>query len=222
MSAEYLKHSYRWQIRTFTLFNAALFWTLAVSGEDVSTLPTFFSALSVKDGLFASIAPIVCFLIDGFLSADAKARLVYWRWHHPLPGSQAFSKHLEADSRIDAAKLARDWGQLPSQPDKENVLWYQIYRSIERDVRVVEAHRAWLYAQHLSAYAALFLAVLGPATAVLGTSFATGAWYLPALALQYLATMIAARRLGVRFVCTVLAISSAAEPIPTTQSMEDR
>ena len=116
MSTEYLKDSYKWHIRTFTLFNAALFWTLAVSGEDVSTLPTFFSAISVKDGLVASIAPIICFLIDGFLSAEAKARLVYWRWHHPLPGSRAFSKHLEADPRADPEKLARDWGQLSGQP----------------------------------------------------------------------------------------------------------
>lgn len=204
------------------LFHAALFWTLAVSDEDVSTLPTFFSGISVKDGLVASVAPIICFLIDGLLSPDAKARLVYWRWHHPLPGSRAFSKHLKADSRADPGKLARDWGQFPDQPDQENILWYKIYRSVERDVRVHESHRAWLYAQHLTAYAALFLSVMGMASVVLGTALATIFWYLPALAVQYLATMVAARKLGVRFVRTALAVASASEPVPTTQSKEDR
>ena len=202
-------------------FQCRPFWTLAVSGEDVSTLPTFFSDISVKDGLVASIAPIICFLIDGLLSTDTKARLVYWRWRHPLPGSQAFSTHLEADPRTDPAKLARAWGELPRQPDQQNVLWYQIYRSVENDVRVREAHRAWLYAQHLTAYAVLFLFILGTAAIVLGTPLASIVWYLPALALQYMATMTTARKLGVRFVRNVLAIASTSEPIPATQSTED-
>lgn len=222
MSTEYLKDSYKWQIRTFTLFNAALFWTLAVSGEDVSTLPTLFSGISVKDGLVASVAPIICFLIDGLLSPDAKSRLVYWRWHHPLPGSRAFSKHLKADPRADPERLVRDWGQLPDQPDQENILWYKIYRSVEHDVRVHESHRVWLYAQHLTAYAALFLSMMGTTAVVLGTPLASIVWYVPALAVQYLATMIAARKLGVRFVRTVLAVASTSEPIPTAQSKENR
>jgi len=219
MSTEHLKESYKWQIITFTLFNAALFWTLAVSGKDISTLPAFFSAISVKDGLFASSAPIICFLIDGFLSADAKARLVYWRWHHPLPGSRAFSKHLKADPRANPQKLEHDWGPLPDQPDQQNILWYQIYRSVEYDVRVHEAHRAWLYARDLTAYAALFVSILGSAAVILATPLASIVWYLPTLALQYLVTMIAAHKLGVRFVRTVLAIASTSQSIPT-QSKE--
>ena len=219
MSTEYLKDSYKWRIRTFTLFHAALFWTLAVSGEDVSTLPTVFSTIAVKDGLFASIAPIICFLIDGFLSADAKARLVYWRWRHPLPGSRAFSKHLEADPRTDPDKLARDWGPFPDKPEQQNVLWYKIYRSVEHDVRVHEAHRAWLYAQALTAYAALFLSILGTTAVILPNPLPSIVWYLPALVLQYLATMIAARKLGLRFVRTVLAVASASQP--TTHSEDN-
>jgi hypothetical protein len=38
------------------------------------------------------------------LDAMTKARLVFWRWQHPPPGSRAFV-HAKADTRINVPAL---------------------------------------------------------------------------------------------------------------------
>ena len=137
-----------------------------------------------------------------------------------FPAARPLASTSKPTPRADPEKLANNWGPFPDQPDQQNVLWYGIYRSVEHDIRVKEAHRVWLYARDLTAYAALFLSIMGMAALILGTPVASIAWYLPALAVQYLATMILARKLGVRLVRTVLAIASTSEPTPTAQSTE--
>lgn len=47
------------------------------------------------------LAIIVATAINGLLSPDAKAKLVFLRWHHALPGHRAFSELAPKDPRID-------------------------------------------------------------------------------------------------------------------------
>ena len=206
--AKYLKHSYRRRLHTVLTINVALFWVTVVSHADFSTLADLLSSLSIQDGTTGLIAPIVAFVLDGLLSADAKARIVYWRYAHPLPGSRAFTVHLHQEPRADPHRLARKWGTLPTNPTGQNRLWYRIYMSIDGHIRVQEAHRAWLFARDLTAYAALFLIILGLATLFTDAPRFVAVWYLLGLAIQYLAAMKAARTYGVRFVRTVLALAS--------------
>ena len=214
MPKEYLKTSYKWQLRTAAVFNIAVFWSLVVSQADISTVPALLSTISLKDGLIATISPIACFVLDGLMSADLKARTIYWRWRNPLPGSQAFSRHLHREPRANPERLAAKWGPFPEDPNQQNRLWYTIYKSVEDEIRVHEAHRSSLYSRDLAAYAVLFLTILGSSTIIIGTPWPTASLYLAFLTLQYLGCISAARTYGVRFVRTVLAIASTSDSPP--------
>ena len=211
MGTEYLKDSYKWQLRIVAILNVIVFWAVVVSRSNLSEIGALLSSVSPEEGVVSVVAPIGTFVLDGLLSADAKARLVYWRYRHPLPGSRAFSKHLEQEDRADPEYLAKRWGELPVDPSKQNRLWYRIYCSVEQENRVREAHRSWLFARDLTAYGALFLMIFGAATLISDTQPTISGWYLAALSIQCLALMLAARTYGVRFVRTVLAVASQRE-----------
>lgn len=190
------------------IVNVAAFWVVVVGHGDFSSYWSLLNSISVKDGIIALIVPIVTFVLDGLISSDTKARIVYWKCRHPLPASRAFSIHLPSEPRADPKRLDGKWGPFPNDPGKQNRLWYKIYRSVEQEIRVREAHRAWLFARDLSAYTVLFLVIFGVATLISKTPLSVGGWYLAALFTQSAAVIVAARNCGVRFVRTVLAVAS--------------
>ena len=188
--------------------NVAAFWVIVVGRGDFSSYWRLLTSISIKDGIIALIVPTVAFILDGLLSSDTKARIIYWKWRHPLPASEAFSVHLPSDARTDAKRLVENWGPFPSDPDKQNRRWYQIFTSVEQEIRVREAHRAWLRSRDFSAYAALFLGIFGSATLISETILSVSGWYLAGLIIQSATTVTAARNHGVRFVGTVLTVAS--------------
>lgn len=208
-SNEYLKDSYKSQLNTMAVVNVFLFWCVAVVHADFSSILTKLGSISIKTGLTGLIAPIGAFILDGFLSADTKARVVFWRYSNPLPGNRAFSVHLEEESRADPVQLANQWGGFPDEPTEQNRLWYRIYRSVEEETRVHEAHRAWLMARDLTAYAFLIMFVFGIAALISDVPWTTVWIYLVFVLAQYLTAMVAARNRGIRFVRTVLAVASS-------------
>ena len=204
----YLKDSYKTRLYVVAAINVALFWALVILHADLSMLWALLNSISLKDGIIGMITPIGAFVLDGLLSADTKARIVYWRYTHPLPGSRAFSVHLKQEPRADPERLLQQWGVFSDDPVEQNRLWYRIFGSVEQDIRVHEAHREWLFSRDLTAYTVLFLVAFGTATLVSGRLGPMGWWYLIGLATQYLAVMTAARNYGIRFVRTVLAVAS--------------
>ena len=205
---KYLKDSYKPRLYVAAAINVALFWALVILRADLSMLWTLLNTISLKDGIIGMITPIGAFVLDGLFSADTKARIVYWRYTHPLPGSRAFSVHLKQEPRADPERLVQQWGVFPDDPVEQNRLWYRIFGSVEKEIRVHEAHREWLFSRDLTAYTVLFLVVFGTATLVSDGPWPIGLWYLLGLATQYLAVMTAARNYGIRFVRTVLAVAS--------------
>ncbi len=205
---EYLKKSYQKQLRIVAVLNIAVFWGVFVFHADFSTLWTLISSISTRTVITALVAPICVFLLDGLLSADSKARVIFWRFSHPLPGSRAFSTHLRQESRADPDYLVNRWGVFPDDPAEQNRLWYRIFQHVENEIRVYEAHRAWLTARDLTAFSFLFLIFLGTATLISDIPWTTAWYYLSILVFQYLVMMITARNLGIRFVRTVLAVAS--------------
>lgn len=205
---EYLKKSYQKLLRIVAVLNTGIFWGVFVLHADFSTIWTLISSISIKTGVTALVAPIWVFLLDGLLSADIKACVIFWRFSHPLPGSRAFSIHLKQETRADPDYLVKQWGAFPDDPAEQNRLWYRVFRHVENEVRVYEAHRAWLTARDLTAFSFLFLAFLGTATMISDVTWSTAWYYLSFLAVQYLAMMITARNRGIRFVRTVLAVAS--------------
>ena len=208
MAREYLKSSYKPQLWTVLAFNVVAFWGVIISHADLATLVALLDSFSIKDGLIGSIVPTVAFVLDALLSPDAKARIAYWRWNHPLPGSRAFSIYLNKEHRANPSRLEQNWGPFPGGPVGQNRLWYQIYKSFEQEIRVREAHRSWLFSRDLTAYTLFFLTLFGTAALFSDASWTTCGWYLGALTLQYALTTIAARSQGVRFVRQVLVIAS--------------
>ena len=210
MAKEYLKGSYKGTLRTFAGVNVAVFWGVIVSAADFSAATAILDAMSVKDSVVGMVAPIAVFLLNGWLSADMKARIVYLRWRNPLPGSRAFSTHLDRETRADRSRLAHRWGPFPADPADQNRLRYDIFKSVETELEVHEAHRDSLLSRDLAGFGFLFFLLFGTGTAFGAADATTKGVYLAALVAQCLATIVAARTYGFRLVRTTLAIASKA------------
>ena len=176
-------------------------------------LPERFASLSVVTiatlrSVAAILLPIVPLLLTNVISQSVKARLVFWRWRNPYPGSRAFSKYVHSDDRINAEKLRKNIGEFPTDPKEQNSLWYQLYRRVQNDRAVLDAHKAFLLFRDMSALSLLLLVLTTGAFYCL--SFGLNAIGRIALIflIQYLLAMLSARVAGERFVCTVLSIHS--------------
>ena len=202
-------------------------WLCSLAAVDALALllfvfPEFVGAASLTQltalrAVLTLALPVIVLVLASVLSANVKASLVYWRGKQALPGHEAFTRHGPADTRIDLAALRKNIGtDLPSAPAEQNSLWYKLYRRVDAEVPVAEAHRSYLLFRDMTAMSALLLLLV---PAALYFSGAPEASLLIAAALfggQYLATAIAARNSGVRFVTNVLAVHSTRK-VPATR-----
>ena len=201
-----IKSTYRTSLWLFTGINTLVFWFVIVEGNDVSTVRNLAQDISWTDGLVGLIAPIVTLALSGIMSALAKARLVYWRFKYPLPGSYAFSRYMHADPRINVSELrAAVDGDLPTDPTDQNRLWYRFMKEVESDTAVQQSNRSWLFSRDLTAYSFIFVIVFGLSSIFLSEY---SIYYVAILIGQYLVFAIAARNYGVRFVTNVLTARS--------------
>lgn len=153
-----------------------------------------------------TVMPVVVLLIVNVLPADIKAMLVYWKPRGVLPGSQAFTKHGPLDPRIDMAALKKNVGDLPATPSQQNAKWYQLFKQVQNEPAVTEAHKAFLMYRDMAALS-LPLIVLVPLTLHLAGTARTATWLAVGLFFaQYLLTALSARWSGIRFVCNVLSV----------------
>lgn len=176
-------------------------------------IPEIFLAVTVSNvALVRSIGsvllPIVPLLLTNTVSQLTKARLVYWKWNNPLPGSKAFTIFVKEDERIDEVKLQKNIGIFPTDPKEQNSKWYGLYLKVKNDTSVLDAHKAFLLYRDLASLSLIIFLLVGFVL-----------WYLKfprndiqnvcaILFIQYLLTMVSARISGRRMVCTVLAIHS--------------
>lgn len=156
----------------------------------------------------AGLGAVLIGVINGLLDIQTKTRLVFWRWHDPLPGSRAFSKYVHLDPRIDVAALKSKLGPFPTKPSEQNACWYKLYKSVENDPRVLHVHRLFLLTRDYAGIAFMLLIVFGGIGAFAMQSYKTESLYVGALLLQLLASAVAGRNYGVRFVNTVLALKA--------------
>ena len=210
MSAKPLKHTYRRRLHGFLALNALVFFAL-LSGEDLIAAVRLgeLEGLVSPKALLGLVLPFATLLLDGIVQADTKAVLVYWRRKNPLPGCRAFTKHGPADTRVDMAALERAYGPLPVALDQQNQLWYRLFKTVEHQLSVSQAHRSSLLTRDL---ASLSVALI-PLAAILGTALRIGVFSWATLAavlvVQYLVLRKVAANNGRRFVTTVLAEAAA-------------
>lgn len=166
-----------------------------------------FNIFFILKGLGASIAPLLLFLLNGLLSSNQKAILVFWKLQNPLPGSMAFSKLSKEDPRIDRKKLKEIHGSLPKNPTEQNRLWYKIYQKNNMDIVISESHRAFLLARDCASLSFLFIIFIGIPTFFIAT-WPINIYYFSFLLIQYVIVVIGAKNRGMRFVSNVLAVES--------------
>ena len=99
-------------VATNTLFLYGAAQTNKLTVEGIRSLFTdSHSVVSV------GIAVLIVTVLNGVLSPDTKARLVFLKWRYALPGHRAFSKYAKSDTRIDIQSLERMHGAaLPVDP----------------------------------------------------------------------------------------------------------
>lgn len=167
-----------------------------------------FDPKSWMNWLPAPLSIVLVVVLNGLIDAQTKARLVFWKWHHPLPGSRAFSELAKADPRIDIETIRRKLGRLPRSPQKQNAAWYGLYQSVKHDPSVSTNHREYLFARDYASLSALMLAPL----ACLGFWYSENSFaalgYAAILILQYLTVRKVASNFGYRFAATAMAVSS--------------
>jgi hypothetical protein len=166
--------------------------------------------LTASNLLPIGFAAIVATVANGLLSADMKARLVFCRWTHALPGHRAFSLYGPADPRVDMAKLKRACGsKIPDDPVEQNRAWYRLYKAVENAPAIAQVHRDFLLTRDYAGLAAIFMFTFGPTALITVPTWRVSLLYCLGLALQFLIVRHAALTYGIHLTKTVLAEASA-------------
>lgn len=145
-------------------------------------------------------------LLTALVPADFKAVLVFWRLSDVLPGHRAFTEHAARDPRIDQDGLRKNVGAFPTAPAEQNAKWYSLFKKVENEVMVAQAHGYYLLFRDLATLSLLITPVAAVALWAAGAAWRTIGAALTIMAVQYVAAALAARNHGVRFVSNVLAL----------------
>ena len=210
-----LKDQNRWHLWLLIAVNSATFYA-ALNFSDFEN--SGFRALinSATQLLPVGLATVITAIANGLLSADMKARLVFLRWHHALPGNRAFSKYARQDPRIDQIRIAQviDKESLRT-PEEENATWYRFYKEAHNDPSVQQVHREFLLLRDYAGLAALFLVGFGSVAIFTVQPPKVMAVYSALLIAQFIIVRHSAATYGIRFFTTVLALKAFA-PAPRT------
>lgn len=158
-----------------------------------------------------ALGALILGVVSWLLPVSIKETLVFWGvGPRRLPSSRAFTVIAPRDPRIDIARLATRIGALPTDTDRQNVVWYGIYRKHGKEPPVLDANAAYLLYREMVA----LMPFLGCATALLALVIPFRTSHLLAvgavLLVEYMILVLAARNAGSRLVANVLAIEATA------------
>ncbi|MBV8811994.1 MAG: hypothetical protein JO033_25280 [Acidobacteriaceae bacterium] len=208
-----LKDQNRWQLWIMVAANS-LFLCGVVQANAIRADGLRAAFTDAQNLASVGVALVVATVLNGLVSADMKARLVFLRWQHALPGYCAFTKYAVRDPRIDVAVLEKlHGGALPVDPIAQNRAWYRLYKTVENDQAVRQVHRDFLLLRDYTALSALFLALYGAAGLYAIPSLKVGFVYLLLLVGQYAIARQSASNYGIRMVTTVLARRAAKDGV---------
>ncbi|HEY2010581.1 MAG TPA: hypothetical protein VGH23_16450 [Rhizomicrobium sp.] len=189
-------------------FNIAIFYLAThadlISARAWAKLLAGWPALAV-----GGVGVALVSILNGQISSDTKAKLVFLRRHNPYPGSRAFTEFGPKDMAVDMAALEKRYGPLPYAPKDQNVLWYRMYRAVAGLPGVAQAHRHFLFSRDYSFMSLLMLVVLGALALVMMRPWSSVLFYLPMLMAQWALATNAANIGGHRLVTVVLAQNAA-------------
>jgi hypothetical protein len=204
-----LKDQNRWQIWIIVAVNSLfLYGVVQANAIKLDGLRAAFK--DAQKLVPVGLALVIATVLNGLVSADMKARLVFLRWHHALPGHRAFSVYAVRDPRIDVSALEKLHGAaLPVDPVEQNRAWYRIYKTMENDVAIRHVHRDFLLLRDYTGLAAVFIVFFDAAALYAVPSMKTWLIYSLVLVTQFVLVRQAASNYGIRFVTTVLARCAA-------------
>jgi hypothetical protein len=190
----------------FLGINLVIFLSLFFSkGLSSNSVNYFWKSVTGKDGLIATCIPLLAIILSGLFDDTNKARLVFWRWHDPLPGCRVFTDLMQIDPRIDLIALRRKHpGDFPRDPREQNALWYQWYKKHVECIHISEAHKIYLLLRNMTCLAALLALLFSFGIFMDSVSWKVAFFYTAALVSQYVILATSARNYGVRFVLNVL------------------
>lgn len=205
--AKSLKDQYRWSLWLAIAANTLVLGAILHGGPALSDVPGLLGRASAL--LPVGFACLTTTVVNGLLTAGTKARLVFLRWHYPLPGCRAFSKLAQSDPRIDLDRLRQAvGGKFPEKPRAQNAAWRLLLDAAEDEPKVLQSHRDFLLTRDLTGLAAIVLVVFGAIGLAFAPTWKVAIFYVVGLAAQYLVMRQAASNYGSRFVCTVMAARS--------------
>lgn len=205
-----IKSRYRGRLTAFVAWTALLVFVV-FSGNDLlgAIQARQWTALVDLKNLLSLFLPFVTLILDGIVTSDFKAVIVYWKWRNPLPGHEAFTVHGKEDARVDMNALEAEYGPLPTEPTSQNLLWYKLSKATARQASVEEAHYSWLFTRDLTNLSFGLLIV----SAALAAALRIGGWgwivLVTAQGLLFVVLSQVAVNKGIRFVTTVLAEAGA-------------
>lgn len=179
-----------------------------VAQGDAILAGDFTNLVKNTSALAPAIAAVFVSVLNAQLDALTKARMIFWRWTDPLPGSEAFSRLAAADPRVDMAALGAAFGPFPTTAKDQNALWFKLYKTVGDDPSVSHAHKEFLLTRDYAVLSLFMLLGLG-GLAFYEMPLNTALIYSAGLVGQYLLVRRAARTHGHRFVTTVLALKGA-------------
>lgn len=119
---------------------------------EFSDLNSFIEKLFDPKHIFVVILYGISIVLEGLISSNAKAKIIFWRIKNPLPGTRAFSDIIKKDQRADVSSLKKLFPDgFPKDPSSQNAEWYKLYRKYSSTGTVFEAHRAFLLTRDLAA-----------------------------------------------------------------------
>ena len=160
-------------------------------------------------GFAALIMAVLAFMVPTRLSAIWKNRLLYMRWRHPHPAHNAF-----LTTRRQPFESKQLWGAFPAvkdaafDPEVQTRTWETLYQEHADQRLVLNTRLHWKILRDLFVLSLMFLAAFLLGWAVnAGIPFAIASAYIFLFGAQFLFLMLAARRVGTKFVDNVLAVA---------------
>jgi hypothetical protein len=101
-----LKDQNRWQLWLVIAANTIFLYTV-IQADDIKLNGLKGAFTDASNLVTAGFALLITTVVSNLLSADLKARLVFFRWRHALPGHRAFTIYGPRDSRVDMVALAK-------------------------------------------------------------------------------------------------------------------
>lgn len=138
----------------------------------------------------------------GLLSRNVKNRIVHLRFKNPLPGSQAFSRWIKEDPRINTIKLKEKIGKFPTSPKEQNLKWYELYQAVKCLPEVVAAQKKYILFRDQSLLHFFMFIIAGVFDVLASSSFILFGYFF----FCFIVLSTIAKNYAVEFVKTTVAI----------------